>query len=121
MGAWSPPLAIDQPYTTERHWFLLASGSNRQRPSSPAAVRRLALQMLVDMKEQMKEQQAQSDRDREQAALGRENAICEQEALRQLKEQPQAQIAALRTPRHRHSRKASLELENLPISGPSTN
>jgi len=38
--------------------------------------------MLADMKEQMKEQQAQSDRDREQAALDCENAIREQEVLR---------------------------------------
>ena len=51
--------------------------------------------MLVDMKEQMKEQQAQSNRDREQTFLDRENVIREQEALSQLKNQLQAQIAAL--------------------------
>jgi len=32
----------------------------------------------------MKEQQVQSDRDREQAAFDHENVICKQEALRQL-------------------------------------
>ena len=37
------------------------------------------LQMLTDMKEQMKEQQAQSDCDREQAAVDREIAIREYE------------------------------------------
>ena len=40
--------------------------------------------MLADMKEQAKEQQAQSDHDREQAALNRDNAIREHEVLRQL-------------------------------------
>jgi len=35
--------------------------------------------MLVDMKEQMKEQQTKSDRDRKQATLDRENTVREQE------------------------------------------
>ena len=39
--------------------------------------------------------QAQLDHDWEQAALDRENAICEHEALRQLNNRIQAQIAAL--------------------------
>ena len=39
--------------------------------------------MLADMKEQMKEQQAQSDRDLKQAALDRDNIAREQEALKQ--------------------------------------
>ena len=39
--------------------------------------------MLGDM-EQIKEQQARSDHDREEAALNHENAIREQEALKQL-------------------------------------
>jgi len=47
------------------------------------------------MKEHMKEQQAQSDRDREHMALDRENAIREQEAVRQLNKQLQTKIAAL--------------------------
>ena len=47
------------------------------------------------MKKKMKEQQAQSDRDRQQAALDHENGIREQEALRQLNNQLQAQIVAL--------------------------
>ena len=46
--------------------------------------------MLADMKEQMKEQPAQSDRDREQATFNRENVIREQEALMQLNNQLQA-------------------------------
>jgi len=49
--------------------------------------------MLADMKEQMKEQ-VQSDGDQQQAALDRENAIREQEALRSLNDQLQARIAA---------------------------
>jgi len=51
--------------------------------------------MPADMKEQIKKQQAQFNRDQEHAVLDRENAIHEQEALRQLDNQPQAQIAAL--------------------------
>ena len=38
--------------------------------------------MLANMKEQMKEQQVQSNRDWEQATLDCENAICEQGSLR---------------------------------------
>jgi len=51
--------------------------------------------MLTYMKEQMKEQQAQSDRNREQTTFDRENVVREQEALRQLNDQLQAQISAL--------------------------
>ena len=51
--------------------------------------------MLTDRKEQIKEQQAQSDWDREHATLDRENAIRKQEALRQLNNQLQAQITVL--------------------------
>jgi len=40
--------------------------------------------MLAYMKEYMKEQQAQSDRDQKQETLNRENAIREHEALRRL-------------------------------------
>jgi len=39
------------------------------------------------MKEQMKEQHAQSDREREQMTLDRENVLQEQEKLRQLNQQ----------------------------------
>ena len=51
--------------------------------------------MLADMKEHRKEQQVQSDRDQEQANFNYKNAIREQEALRRLSNQLQAQIAAL--------------------------
>ena len=51
--------------------------------------------MLADMKEQMKKRQDRSDRDREHAALGRENVIREQEALKKLNDQFQTQIVAL--------------------------
>jgi len=40
--------------------------------------------MLADLKKQIKEQQAQSNRDWEQAALDHKNVIREQEALRHL-------------------------------------
>ena len=53
--------------------------------------------MLADMKEQMYEQQAQSYHDQKQAALNRERAAHEQEALKQLNDQLQAQIVTLRT------------------------
>jgi len=43
--------------------------------------------MLADMREQMKEQQAWSDRYREQAALDCEKASHEQETLKQLNDQ----------------------------------
>ena len=47
--------------------------------------------MLTDMKEQ----QAQSDREWEQATLDCENAIREQKSLRHLNEQVQTQIVTL--------------------------
>jgi len=50
---------------------------------------------MLDMKEQMKDKQAQSNCDWEQVALDHKNVIREQEALRQVNEQLQAQIAAL--------------------------
>jgi len=68
--------------------------------------------MIVDLKEQMKEQLVQSDRDWKQAALDRENAIREQEVLGHLSKLPS------RTPRHQRNPKASLEKENLPTSKP---
>ena len=54
--------------------------------------------MLVDMKEHIKEQQAQSNRVREQATLDRKDAIREHGTLRLLNNQLQAQIAALQNP-----------------------
>ena len=51
--------------------------------------------MLIDIKEQIKKQQAWSDSDREQAALDSENTVREQEALKQLNDQLLAQIATL--------------------------
>ena len=51
--------------------------------------------MLANMKQQVKKQQARSDRDQKQVTLDRENVICEQEALRQLNNQLQAQIVIL--------------------------
>jgi len=50
--------------------------------------------MLADVKEQMKDNKA-SQIDWKLVALNRENAICEQEALKQLNEQLQTQIVAL--------------------------
>ena len=38
--------------------------------------------MLYEMREQMKEQQLQSNREREQMTLDRENILCEQEELK---------------------------------------
>ena len=52
-------------------------------------------QVLVDMKEQMKEQQIRSNHDREQATLDSENVACEQEALKCHNDQLLAQIATL--------------------------
>ena len=54
--------------------------------------------MLADMKEQMKEQQLQSDRDREQVALNHENTTSEQEALKYLNNQLQLKSLPSKTP-----------------------
>ena len=50
--------------------------------SDTATARNQLLHMLNNMREHMKEQQARSDRNREQAALDCDNVICEQEVLR---------------------------------------
>ena len=72
--------------------------------------------MLADMKEQMKEQQAQSDRDQEFATLDHENAIREQEPLRQLNNQLQAQFTALQNPLTPTQSESKLEIgESLDI------
>ena len=113
-----PSPVVDQPHTTKD------IGSSPQKAAAnvqpPPQYEDQTLQMLAGMNEQTKEQQAQSNHDREQAALDRENVIREQEALRQLNEQLQAQIVASRTPRHRHSTKASIESKNLPTYESST-
>ena len=51
--------------------------------------------MLIDMKRQMKEQQAQSDCNQKQATLDRDNDAREQEAFKQHNDQLQVQIAVL--------------------------
>ena len=58
------------------------------------------LQMLTNMKERMKEQEAQSDHGQEQVTLDRKNVIREYEALRQLNNRLHAQIAVSRTLQH---------------------
>ena len=71
------------------------------------------------MKEQMKEQQLQSDRDREQLALNHENTTSEQEALKHLNNQVQFKSLPSKTPPTRRIQEAILESDNLPTSGPS--
>ena len=70
-GGTIPP-HVDFEHTTED----TCSSSQRTLPLYEGQI----LQMLADMKEQMKEQ-VQLDRDREQAALDRDNVACE-EALK---------------------------------------
>ena len=69
----------------------------------------------------MKEQQAQADRDREQAALDRENAILEQEALRRLNDQFYAQITPLQNNQSSMQLEREPEAVDLPTSEFSTN
>jgi len=75
------PASIDQPHTSKNIGSFLP-----QTQKAVAIVQVLSLQyedqlfqILADMKEQMNEHQAYSDRDREQAALDRDNAIHEHE------------------------------------------
>ena len=78
-------------HTIDRKRAAEDTGSSSQRAVANARLPLLyesqTLQMLADTKEQMKEQQARSDHDREQAALDRENVASEQEALKQLCDQ----------------------------------
>jgi len=76
--------------------------------------------MFSDMKEQMKEQQAQCDRDQEHAALDCENTIREQEALRQLTTNSRLKSLPSKTTSHRRSQKASSSVD-YPTSESLTN
>jgi len=51
--------------------------------------------MLYEMREQMKEQQTQSDSERERMILDHENTLQEQEKLRMLNQQFLAQVTVL--------------------------
>ena len=66
-----PPPAIDQQHTTEDTGsFSPHKAATNFRPQ--LLFEGQILQMLADMKEQMKKQQAQLDRDQEKAVLDRE-------------------------------------------------
>ena len=60
------------------HWLLLISGAAAS-VQLPQKHEDQLLQTLADIKEQMNEQQTQSNHDREQVALNRKNTIREQE------------------------------------------
>ena len=77
IGGTVPPLTIDQPHATEDTSFFSPSRSAANVQAPPLQYDEQLLQILTDMKEQMKEQQAQSDRDREQVANDRKNVIRE--------------------------------------------
>ena len=74
--------------------------------------------MLHEMREQMKEQQAQSDREREQV-LDYENILKEQEKLRQLNQQLLTQVATLQS--NPVKRRATPKTTGLRISARSMN
>ena len=78
IGGMVPPPTIDQSHITENMGSLPQGAAANIQTPSPHSEDQI-LQMFFDMKQQMKEQQAQSDRDREQAALDRDNAIHEHE------------------------------------------
>ena len=102
-----PPQALDRECLAEDDGFSSqrAAASARAPPLYEGQI----FQMLADMKEQMKVQQAQSDRDWKQAALDRNNAVKEQEALKQHNDQLQAQIVTLqKKPRSRQNQRTNL-------------
>jgi len=88
-----PPPAVDREHVAEN-----GDSSLSQRIAisirSPLLYEGQILQMLVDMKEQMKKQHNQLDHDRVQAALDSDNATRE-EMLKQLNDQLQVQLTAL--------------------------
>ena len=61
----------------------------------PSTYKAQLLQMFTDMREEIAKQQALFDRKHEQAAHDRENATCEGEEMKRLKDQLLAQITAL--------------------------
>jgi len=71
------PQAIDQPYTTKDIGSSSPQGTTANVQILLLQYKDQIFQMLADIKEQMKEQQAQSDRDRKQMVLDRENVIHE--------------------------------------------
>lgn len=77
--------------------------------------------MLAGMKEQMKEQQARSDSNRQQATLECENIVREQEALKQLNDQLQTQVAALQSTQAQMQSEDEPERQGMQVDGPITN
>ena len=111
------PPAIDQPHATEDTGSSPKRGNRQCQP--PQQHENQVLQMLADIKEQIKEQ-AQSDRNQEQESLDRENVIHEQETMRQLNNQLQTQIAALQDNQPSTQSKSEPEVGDLPTSEPLT-
>ena len=97
-----PLPTIDQPHPTEDTGSPSPLGTAVDVQAPLPQYEDQLLQMHVDIKEQMKEQHAQSDRDWKHATLDRQNAICEQE-VRQLNEQLPAYSLPFRTLKHRCS------------------
>jgi len=75
--------------------------------------------MLHEVREQMKEQQVQSDREREHMALDHEHVLQEQEKLRLLNKQLLAQVVALQS--NPVQMGATLITTRLPTSTPMMN
>ena len=76
------------------------------------------LQMLTDMKEQMKEQQIRSDRDREHVTIDRKNAFREKEALKHRNDKLHVQIIALQRVQEQKQPKSECGIERLRPKGP---
>jgi len=93
VGGTISPRTVNSEHATEDTGSFLSKRTANSAQSLPLYEGQI-LQMLADMKEQMKKQ-TESDHDLKQATLDCENSNCEQEALKQLNEQLQAQITAL--------------------------
>jgi len=115
VGGTVPPPAVNQQHATED------TGSSPQEAAASVRPTPLfegqILQILVDVKEQIKEHQAQSDRDWEQATLDHKRAVHKQEVLK-YNNQLQAQIATLQKAKNKCGWKASLKSE-IRLMGPS--
>jgi len=88
------------------HLLLLTSGGSCQHKGQ-------ILQMLTDMKEQMKEQQIRSDRDREHVTIDRKNAFREKEALKHRNDKLHVQIIALQRVQEQKQPKSECGIERL--------
>jgi len=115
-GGMTPPPTNNQPHAKDTGSFSPQEPSASVQPSSKWEDQ--LFQMLYEMREQIKEQQTQYDREREQMAQDHENIFWEKEELSYSTNS--VRLKSLPPKRTLHKWRATPSATGLPISTPST-